>query len=75
MTEALIVSNILLWVLVVALGCIVVALTRQVGLLHERVAPVGSCYQSECGCRCGPHRRGLVAGETFEGRQVVDATE
>jgi len=42
MIEALLVSNLLLWVLVLALGCVVVALTRQVGLLHERVAPVGA---------------------------------
>lgn len=42
MTEALLVSNLLLWILVVALGCVVVALTRQVGLLHERIAPVGA---------------------------------
>lgn len=42
MNEALLVSNGVLWVLVVALGCVVVALTRQVGLLHERIAPVGA---------------------------------
>jgi methylamine dehydrogenase accessory protein MauD len=42
MTEALLVSNLLLWVLVVALGCVVVALTRQIGVLHERVAPAGA---------------------------------
>jgi methylamine dehydrogenase accessory protein MauD len=42
MTEALLVSNALLWVLVVVLALVVVALTRQIGLLHERVAPVGA---------------------------------
>ncbi len=42
MTEALLVSNALLWVLVVVLAFVVVALTRQIGLLHERVAPVGA---------------------------------
>lgn len=42
MTEALLVSNGLLWVLVVVLAAVVVALTRQIGLLHERVAPVGA---------------------------------
>ncbi len=42
MTEALLVSNALLWLLVVALGLVVVALARQVGVLHERVAPVGA---------------------------------
>lgn len=42
MTDALVVSNIVLWVVVCVLGLIVVALTRQIGLLHERIAPVGA---------------------------------
>lgn len=42
MTEALIVSNVLLWVAVVLLAVVVLALVRQIGLLHERVFPVGA---------------------------------
>tara|TARA_Y100001934_G_scaffold49509_1_gene60175 strand:+ start:186 stop:782 length:597 start_codon:yes stop_codon:yes gene_type:complete len=42
MTTTLIVSNIVLWIVVVALGLVVLALTRQVGLLHERIAPAGA---------------------------------
>ena len=42
MTEALLVSNVLLWIAVVLLCGVVFALVRQVGLLHERVAPVGA---------------------------------
>jgi methylamine dehydrogenase accessory protein MauD len=42
MMDALIVSNVVLWVLVCVLSLVVVALTRQVGLLHERIAPVGA---------------------------------
>jgi len=42
MTEALMVSNIVLWVLVIVLALIVLALARQVGILHERVAPAGA---------------------------------
>lgn len=42
MTDALLVSNILLWILLVGLGVAVLALTRQVGILHERVAPAGA---------------------------------
>jgi methylamine dehydrogenase accessory protein MauD len=41
-SEALVVSNIVLWVLVVVLSLVVLALVRQVGLLNERVAPVGA---------------------------------
>lgn len=42
MTEALLVSNIILWVVVIALSLLVLALARQVGILHERVAPAGA---------------------------------
>jgi methylamine dehydrogenase accessory protein MauD len=40
--DALLVSNVLLWLLVVILCGVVVALARQVGVLHERIAPVGA---------------------------------
>ena len=40
--EALLVSNALLWLVVIALAVIVFALTRQIGVLHERVAPAGA---------------------------------
>ena len=42
MPEALILSNIILWVVVIVLALLVFALTRQVGILHERVAPAGA---------------------------------
>jgi len=42
MTEAIIVSNIILWVIVIVLSLVVLALARQVGVLHERVAPAGA---------------------------------
>lgn len=42
MMQALVVSNVLLWIGLVALALVVVALTRQIGLLHERLAPVGA---------------------------------
>ena len=40
--EALLVSNVLLWIVVLALGLMVFGLIRQVGVLHERVAPMGA---------------------------------
>ena len=46
MNEALLVSNLVLWALVVILAAVVVALTRQVGLLHARIAPVGALATS-----------------------------
>lgn len=42
MIDALIISNIVSWVAIAALGLIVFALTRQIGLLHERMGPVGA---------------------------------
>ncbi len=42
MNDALLVSNLILWILVIALALIVFALTRQIGILHERVAPAGA---------------------------------
>ncbi len=42
MTEALLISNIVLWLVIIALALLVLALTRQVGILHERVAPAGA---------------------------------
>lgn len=42
MLEALVVSNIVLWILVVVLSLLVLALSRQLGILHERVAPAGA---------------------------------
>jgi methylamine dehydrogenase accessory protein MauD len=42
MTETLLISNVLLWLAVLALCGVVVALVRQIGVLHERIAPAGA---------------------------------
>jgi methylamine dehydrogenase accessory protein MauD len=42
MGEALLISNVMLWIVVLVLAGVVVALVRQVGVLHERVAPAGA---------------------------------
>ena len=46
MTTALVVSNVVLWIAVVALAGIVVALVRQIGVLYERIAPAGALMVS-----------------------------
>lgn len=38
----LLISQVLLWIAVIALAVAVLALARQVGVLHERIAPVGA---------------------------------
>ena len=42
MTNAVIAALIALWILVLVLALVVVALLRQVGMLHERLGPVGA---------------------------------
>jgi methylamine dehydrogenase accessory protein MauD len=59
---ALIISNIVLWVVVLALLVVVLALTRQLGVLHERIAPVGALMLN----------RGLSVGEPAPVMEVVD---
>ena len=53
MSQALLVSNVVLWVVVLLLAGVVVALVRQIGVLYERVAPAGALMVS----------RGPVVGE------------
>src|SRR2546425_13204113 len=54
MTQALLVSNVVLWAVVVLLGCVVAALARQIGVLHERVAPAGALMVGEGPAGGGP---------------------
>lgn len=42
MIEALVLSNAILWIVVVALLVVVFALARQIGVLYERVSPMGA---------------------------------
>ena len=45
MSDALAISNALLWIGLIVLGFVVMALTRQIGLLHERLGPAGALAQ------------------------------
>lgn len=42
MMEALVISNVISWVAMIALGLMLYALSRQIGVLHERIKPVGA---------------------------------
>ena len=42
MMHALLLSNLVLWAVVVSLTLVVLALVRQLGILHERIAPAGA---------------------------------
>ena len=47
METALVVSNIVLWVVVLILGVTVLALLRQVGVIYERIAPAGALSMNQ----------------------------
>jgi methylamine dehydrogenase accessory protein MauD len=59
---ALAISNAVLWVLVLVLAGVVLALVRQVGVLHERIAPAGALML----------QRGLVVGDPAPVVEVAD---
>jgi len=67
--EALLVSNIVLWCLVIVLALAVFALARQVGVLHERVAPAGALLPTS-GPRVGEMTE-AAAYTDLTGRQVT----
>ncbi len=64
----LLVSNVVLWILVIVLCVVVIALTRQIGLLHERIAPAGALAMSK-GPKVGAQLPALML-ETLEGKSV-----
>ena len=69
MVEALFVSNMILWLVIVLLSILVFALTRQVGILHERVAPAGA-LQPTTGPKVGELTKNIqvtsLQGESIE---------
>jgi methylamine dehydrogenase accessory protein MauD len=62
MLSALLVSNVLLWIALLAMVCIILALVRQIGVLSERVAPAGALVVGS----------GPKAGETVPVLAVTD---
>lgn len=60
--NALALSNIVLWVVVIGLALVVWALTRQIGVLHERITPVGALML----------RKGPQVGEPAPQAEVAD---
>jgi methylamine dehydrogenase accessory protein MauD len=56
------ISVIVLWVVVLLLLAVVLALTRQLGVLHERIAPVGALMLN----------RGLAIGERVPEFDLID---
>jgi methylamine dehydrogenase accessory protein MauD len=59
---ALAISNVVLWIVVICLVLVLLALTRQLGVLHERIAPAGALMIN----------RGPAIGEAVAPIDVVD---
>jgi methylamine dehydrogenase accessory protein MauD len=66
---ALMVSNGVLWALVVALTITVLALIRQIGVLHERIAPVGALMMTK-GLTVGQPAPALTAPD-LSGKDLI----
>ena len=60
--SALAISNVVLWILVLVLSAVLLAVVRQLGVLHERIAPAGALMLN----------RGLKVGEAAPVVEVKD---
>lgn len=60
--SALAISNVVLWILVLVLAAVLLAVVRQLGVLHERIAPAGALMLN----------RGLKVGEAAPVVEVKD---
>jgi methylamine dehydrogenase accessory protein MauD len=66
---ALAVSNAVLWVVVIALSVALLAVVRQLGILHERIAPVGALMLAK-GLKVGDSAP-QIAVQDLEGRSIT----
>lgn len=66
---ALAVSNAVLWVVVIALSVALLAVVRQLGVLHERIAPVGALMLAK-GLKVGDSAP-QIAVQDLEGRSLT----
>ncbi|MFO1469145.1 MAG: methylamine dehydrogenase accessory protein MauD [Steroidobacteraceae bacterium] len=67
--NALLISNVALWVLVVVLSITVLALVRQIGVLHERIAPVGALMLTK-GLKIGDPAP-VQSAQDLEGQELM----
>lgn len=66
---ALAISNIVLWLVVIALSVALLAVIRQLGVLHERIAPVGALMLAK-GLKMGELAPQINA-QDLEGRSIT----
>ncbi|HFB55173.1 MAG TPA: methylamine dehydrogenase accessory protein MauD [Hellea balneolensis] len=68
MLEALVISQVLLWVAVIVLSVLCLALARQVGVLHERVAPAGALSMNQ-NLQVGA-KAPIISATTLDGEEL-----
>ena len=68
----LLLSNVLLWITTLALGAAVLVLARQIGVLHERISPMGA-LSIDSGPKIG-EAAPLLELTTLEGRSYTLGT-
>ncbi len=66
---ALAISNVVLWLVVIALSVALLAVIRQLGVLHERIAPVGALMLAK-GLKVG-ELAPTVAAQDLDGRSIT----
>ena len=66
---ALAVSNVALWLVVIGLSVALLAVVRQLGVLHERIAPVGALMLAK-GLKVGEFAP-TIAAQDLEGRTIT----
>jgi len=66
---ALAISNAALWLIVIALAVALLAVVRQLGVLHERIAPVGALMLAK-GLKVG-ELAPTIAAQDLEGRSIT----
>lgn len=73
MPEVFMVSQILLWIAIVVLTALVMALARQVGVLHERIAPAGALAMNSV-LKVGEKSPHMIE-QSLDGRRVEIGSE
>jgi len=71
---SLAVSNGLLWCAIMVLSLILLAVVRQLGVLHERIGPTGALMRAK-GLNVGEAVPTVVADDLEGGRHVIGATQ
>ena len=66
---ALAISNVALWLIVIGLSVALLAVVRQLGVLHERIAPVGALMLAK-GLKVGEFAP-TIAAQDLEGRTIT----